>query len=167
MKTCLILLASLLLLPSKSLLSEQWKWQDGVIVHKTDGGYLYLFPYTQGRIAAPENPAGVINVGDTITVMYSLKLIGRAKTRFIGMDTSRATGVSPRLTVKKAQKAFGFFIRDTNQSVLDITIEPSFMQKIAKQSEKNMRDTIASQGNLNVTLSEKNKKVVIEGVTLD
>jgi hypothetical protein len=148
-------------------LADQWRWQDGVIIQKTNGGYIYLFPSTQGRIKGTINPAGVINVGQTITVMYSLKLIGRAKTRFIGMDATRTSGISPELTVAKASKAFGFFVRDTNQSTIEITIEPSFMQKIKNFEETKLHNIIASQGNLNVTLSEKKRKVMIKGVTLD
>lgn len=138
-----------------------------MIVQKTGNGYLYLFPATQGRIRGNVNPAGVINVGSTITVMYSLKLIGRAKTRFIGMDASRTSGVSPNLTVARATRSFGFFVRDTNQSTLSITIWPSFMQKIKNLEESKIRSTIATQGNLNVTLEEKKKKVMIQEVTLD
>lgn len=165
MKTWLILLAVVLL--HTQLKADRWTWKDGVIVQKTNGGYLYIFPSTHGRIRSVQNPAGVISVGSTITVMYSLRLIGRAKTRFIGMDTSRTSGISPNLTVARAGKAFGFFVRDTNQSTLEIAIEPSFMQKLARQTEKYTQESIASEGNLNVTLSEKKKKVVVSGVTLD
>ncbi len=99
--------------------------------------------------------------------MYSLKLIGHAKTRFIGMDASRATGISPSLTVAKAVKSFGFFVRDTNSPTLEIDIESSFMQKIRKLNEQELKTAIASQGNLNVTLSEQKKKIVITHVRLD
>ncbi len=168
MTTWRALLAGLLLLLNPlTLFCDQWKWQDGVIVQKTGNGYLYLFPATQGRIKGNENPAGVINVGDTITVMYSLHLIGHAKTRFIGLDASRATGISPNLTVAKTSKSFGFFVRDTNQSTIEIAIEPSFMEKIRKLEEKELKNSIANQGNLNVTLSEKKKKIVITHVRLD
>ncbi len=138
-----------------------------MIVKKVDNGYLYMFPSTQGRIKGNENPAGVINVGSTITVMYSLHLIGRAKTRFIGMDATKTTGISPNLTVAKTQKSFGFFVRDTNQSTLEIDIEPTFMQKIQKLTEQELHSAVASQGNLNVTLSERKKKIVITHVRLD
>ncbi len=126
-----------------------------------------MFPSTQGRIKGNENPAGVINVGDTITVMYSLHLIGHAKTRFIGMDATRATGIAPNLTVSKAGKSFGFFVRDTRQSQIEIDIEPTFMQKIQKLAESELHNAVASSGNLNVTLSEKNKVIVITHVRLD
>ncbi len=138
-----------------------------MIVQKTGNGYLYLFPAAHGRLQTHDNPAGVINVGDTITVMYSLKLIGEARTRFIGMDATRTTGISPNLTVTKATKSFGFFVRDTNQSTLEIDIAPSFMQKIKRLTEDQLKTQIASQGNLNVTLSEKHKKTVITHVRLD
>ena len=170
MKTCLKLLAVLVLLNpllSQNLKADQWRWQDGVIIKKTGGGYLYLFPATQGRIKSNQNPAGVINVGETITVMYSLQLIGRAKTRFIGMDATRTSGISPNLTVAKMSKSFGFFVRDTNSSTIEIAIEPSFMQKIRKLTEKELRTAVASQGNLDVTLAEKKKQIVITHVRLD
>lgn len=168
MRTWLKLLAGLLpLLIPLHLKADQWKWQDGVLVQKTGNGYLYLFPSTQGRIKGNETPAGVINVGDTITVMYSLHLIDRAKTRFIGMDATRSKGISPSLTVTKAQKSFGFFVRDTNSPTLEIDIESSFMQKLQSLKEKELKTVIAAHGNLNVTLAEKRKKIVITHVRLD
>ncbi len=170
MKTWLKLLAGLLLLNQflhQSLKADQWRLQDGVIVQKTGNGYLYLFPATHGRLKTTANPAGVINVGDTITVMYSLKLIGAAKTRFIGMDATRTSGIAPHLTVTKADKSFGFFVRDTNQTELEIAIEPSFMQKIKRLTESELKTEIASQGNLNVTLAEKKNRIVITHVRLD
>ena len=170
MKQWLKLLVGLLLLslliPSQSK-ADQWRTQDGVIIQKTGGGYLYIFPANKGRLKGEDNPAGVINVGQTITVMYSLKLIGDAKTRFIGMDATRTAGISPNLTVTKAQESFGFFVRDTNQSTLEIDIASSFMDKIKKLTEQELKTKIASQGNLNVTLSEKKKKIVITHVRLD
>lgn len=168
MRTWLKLLAGLLLLATPfPLKADQWKTQDGVIIQKTGGGYLYIFPANVGRLKGIENPAGVINVGQTITVMYSLHLIGNAKTRFIGMDASRTAGIAPNLTVTKAQKSFGFFVRDTNQSTLEIDIASSFMDKMRKLTEQELKTEIASQGNLNVTLSEKKKKIVITHVRLD
>ena len=167
MRTWQIVVAVLLLLPHPISRAERPRWQDGVIIQRTDRGYLYLFPATQGRIKGNANPAGVINVGETITVMYSLRLIGRARTRFIGVDATLSPGVSPRLKVTKAMRAFGFFVRDTNQATLDITIERSFMRKLEKATTEQSHNAVATQGNLNVSLKKQDGKVVISGVTLD
>ena len=138
--------------------------QPDVIVHKVGRGYLYVFPHTISNV----NPAGVINVGSTITVMYSLRLIGTARARFIAMDATRTRGITPNLTVMKhTTKSFGFFIRDTNQKVLDIAIDPSFMRKIEKLNEKQIVNAVAAQGNLNVLLRERGNTIIIERVSLE
>lgn len=136
-------------------------------MQRTGGGYLYIFPATQGRTKGNDNPSGVITVGNSITVAYSLRLVGHSKARFIGLDSTRTAGISPNLFVVKASRAFGFFVRDANQTTLDVVIEPSFMAKLAKATVREAQRAVASEGNLSVTLTEKDRKIVIWRVVLD
>ena len=166
MKTWLTLLLSLLL--ANTLIAQpSLKWQDGVLIQKVGQSIIYIFPSTEGRVTAIENPAGVITIGSTITISYALKVVSIGKARFIGLDASAITAkaleaANPRLKVVKADKLFGFLLRDTKVPTLEIHIAPSFMENKVTQEEK-----IVRQGNLSVTIGQVNGQLKILNAWLD
>lgn len=112
---------------------------------------MFIFPVTQGRIATSDNPAGTIRIGQTITVAYALKLIRSGRARFIGVDASKlpTTDLKMTMRVQQASQAFGFIVKDTRQPNLNISISPTFMDKV----KDNFRETVARSGNLSITLA--------------
>lgn len=136
--------------------------QDGVIIQKTGSSYLFIFPTSKGSIRATANPAGKIMVGNTVEVMYSLKLAGSA--RFINVE-GRAE-LRPKLEVK-SMPVLGFLIKDTRKPQIDITISPKFMAKVREIDPKTLREKVATQGNLNVTISYQHGGYTINNVVLD
>ena len=131
---------------------------------------MFVFPSSQGKLLVSDNPAGKISIGDTITISYALKIARSGKVRFIGVDGS---SLSPSavanlrivLKVESSQKYFGFFVRDTRQPNLDISINPSFMAKV--KTKNGLREKIAQQGNLNVVLAPVKGGYKIISVVLD
>ncbi len=131
-----------------------------MIIKKVGTSYIFVFPSAQGRIATIENPAGKITIGKTITVIYALKIIGKA--RFIGVDNS---SIPPELTAAQSSKLFGFMVRDSRQPNLDIRINPSFMAKL--ETAKQVQGKMARQGNLNLVLATDDHGIKIVSVILD
>jgi hypothetical protein len=139
-----------LILPLSSALAAP-RWLDGVMIQKKGSDYIYIFPATRTRMSVQRNPAGEISIGRTISVMYSLKVMGRS--RFIGLDASflsakQQAELSPRLSVIEASKTFGFMVRDSIQPMMHIHIEPSFME--GRVSTEPLQQKIAREGNLTV-----------------
>jgi len=129
------------------------RWQDGVMVQHKGADYIYVFPATRTRMSVSRNPAGEITISRSISVMYSLKVMGR--NRFIGLSTSFLSGeqqtkFNPRLSTTEASKAAGFMVRDSIQPMMHIHIEPSFMAN--RVSTETLQQTIARQGNLTVIM---------------
>lgn len=144
-------------------------WQDGVLIDKVGSGYIYIFPSTQGRVKANDEPAGKIQVGDTITVMYALKVIRSGKARFIALDGSKIPPseldkLKPRLSVVQMDKQFGFLVKDKTSPKLNVYISPSFMAE--KTSREGLKDKVARGGNLNVLIGGDGKLKVLK-VILD
>ncbi len=131
-----------------------------MIIKKVGASYIYVFPSAQGRIKSTDNPAGKIEIGKTVTVIYALKIMGKA--RFIGLDGST---ISPKLTVAQSDKLFGFMVRDSKQSDINISINPTFMSKLERVSD--VQEKMARQGNLSVTLAPVDHGVKIISVVLD
>ena len=138
-----------------------------VKVQKVGNSYLFLFPATQGRTVAKENPAGKIAVGKTISVAYALKVMG-GKSRFILLDGTKAGELMPKLSTEQVDKLFGFQVKDTKQPLLNVYIDPSFMQKAPPDSKALLEgERVAREGNLDVIIGKEGKDYKIIAVRLN
>ena len=138
-----------------------------VITQKVGNSYIFIFPATQGRITATETPAGRIDIGTTITVMYGLK-VSKGRSRFILMDGTKTEGITPKLTMQHTDKLFGFKVKDVNQPLLHIYIDPSFMEKMPPDSKDKLEgEKPAREGNLDVIIEKKGKDYRIKEVRLN
>jgi hypothetical protein len=127
---------------------------------------MIIFPSSQGRLITSDNPAGMIKIGQTITVAYALKLIRTGRARFVGVDASKlpsADNLKIQVTIQQAPKPFGFIVKDTRQPKLDITINPKFMAKV----KGNLQEAVVQQGNLNITLASVPGGFKIISIVLD
>lgn len=142
-----------------------------VIVKRIGDSYMFVFPAPRGRfILANTNPAGEIFIGKTVSVAYALKIIQGGKARFVSVDGSKIPhDVIDRLrialAVRRAGKFFGFFVHDSRQPNLNISISPSFMKNAA--NKVSMGEQIARSGNLSVTLAPAGNGVKVLKVILD
>ncbi len=119
--------------------------KNGVMVQKTGSETLFVFP------PAVRNPSGRITVGRTIEVMYVINVQG-SNARFIAMDAGTVHKFSPSLLVENKQApAMGFFIKDTNQKMLDVHISPKFTHEI---NRKSVQQKIGREGNLKVSFGK-------------
>jgi len=136
----------LLILPL-SVAAAAPRWQDGVMIQRKGSDYIYVFPVH----ISVRNPTGEITLSHSISVMYSLKMMG--KSRFIGLSASLLPAehkIAPRLTITEGSKASGFMVRDSIQPMMHINIEPSFMA--GRVSTESLQHKIAREGNLTVIL---------------
>jgi len=163
MRTCARLTALLIAL-SATIHAKEWTLESGVIVQQIGNSYLFVFPSNKGRIRGIAEPAGKIQVGSTISVVYSLKIMGGGKARFIGFDASPAsTDPKPKLSVEQAYQTFGFLVKDANNPKLDVHVDPEF----AKKAGKTLRgEKVAAHGNLYVTLGRNDGTLKITRVDL-
>lgn len=144
---------------------------DSVIVKRIGQTYLFVFPSAMGRFAgASQNPAGKLEIGQTVTIEYALKIIKGGKARFIGVDGSQLSSAAidamrVKLSVEPKSETFGFIVRDSKQPVLHVHINPSFMAE--KRSKAEVKEKIAREGNLNVILQRDKDGVKILKVYLD
>lgn len=121
-----------------------------------------MFPASQGKLFVPDNPAGKISIGETITLRYALKIEG-GKARFIGVDASplsKTVAGNLRVVLKPepSPALFGFLVVDMNQPNLNFHIvNPS----------RRARENIARHGNLNVTLTPVKNGYKISSLTID
>jgi len=160
MRICAILIA--LILP---LHAESWRMQGGVIINKVGNSYIFVFPSTEGRITGIAEPAGKIKVGKTITVVYSLKIIGGGRARFIGFNATQAhTDPKPTLSIEEGYKTFGFAVKDANNPNLDIHIDPEFAKKVGASLRG---EKVAKQGNLYVTIGKGKDTLKVVRVDLN
>jgi hypothetical protein len=133
-------------------LAARPQWQDGVMVQKKGSSYIFIFP-TNRLMTPSQNLAGEITIGNSIAVIYALKVLRSSRTRFIGLDGSTLSAeefakLKPRLSTTNASNTFGFMVRDSIQPTMNIYIEPSFMA--GKIDTQPLEQRIARQGNLTV-----------------
>lgn len=145
----------LLLVAISTISAEPVQMQNGVIIHKVGNAYLFIFPASQGRLKATDNPAGIIEIGKSIKVMYALKIINKGKARFIGLDGSTLSPklqkqLKPVLKTQNMNELFGFLVKDTNQPLLHMHIKPGFMDKASEVTQEDIKEKMARQGNLTV-----------------
>lgn len=141
--------------------------QDNVLIKKVGDSYIFIFPSTQGRIKGNSRPAGRIDIGKTITVKYAFEVIGTGKSRFILIDATKDGGITPKLTVEQADKLFGFMLRDSNNKQVDIHIDPSFMQKVPKNTKSALQKEMVREGNLDVVIERKGDTYTIKEARLN
>jgi hypothetical protein len=152
----------LLLVPAYG---DQWKWNDGVIVQKVGPEFMFVFPSPKGRITAIATPSGKIQIGNTITIKYSLKITQLNRARFISLDASKlpikSQDIAPNLTIdNKNDVIFGFLVKDTGQGQLDIFIDPKFAENISQLAQNRLKliqQKIGHEGNLNVIMGPGDK----------
>ena len=141
--------------------------QDNVLIRKVGDSYIFIFPSTQGRTKANSRPAGRIDLGKTITVKYAFEVIGGGKSRFILIDATKGAGIVPKLTVEQVDKLFGFMLKDLNNPQVDIHIDPSFMQKVPKQTQGQLQKEMVREGNLDVIIERKDNVYRIKEARLN
>jgi len=120
---------------------------------------MFVFPAPQGRFIGARNPAGVISIGQTITVAYALEIIGQGKARFIGVDAEGIPNLAVALKVQHSTKPYGFLVTDLRQPHLNISISPELKNKPIEE--------VARHGNLNLTLAPVEGGFKIVRMSLD
>jgi hypothetical protein len=130
--------------------------EEGVIVQKVGTAYMFVFPGENAQLHSVAEPKGIVQVGDTITILYWLRIYGD-QPRFIAMDAP--IKVRPQLfpVTKTGNKWLGgFLIRDSNQKQLDISISPKLWKQVrsvpTRKQLSELEKTMSKMANLSVTI---------------
>ena len=120
-----------------------------MIVRKIGQSWLFVFPASQGKLFVPDNPAGKISIGDTITLRYALKIEG-GKARFVVVDASplsKEVADNLRIVLKPepSKTVFGFLVVDTRQSNLEFSIKPANQENVSRHGNLSVM-LIAAKG---------------------
>lgn len=148
-----------MLFATSTIHADQWEWMNGVIAQKLGSQYVFVFPTSKGRIKAVATPTGKIQIGDNITILYALKVRGKARYIFLDSEKAQAT-LKPNLIVENKKETYGFLVRDTTQGNLKVYIDQNLIdigQVVQEKLNSIEKEKIARQGNLNVVLGKGDK----------
>ncbi len=145
-------------------LSNNAPASEGVLESRVGSTYMFVFP---GAVAEPK---GIVQVGDTITILYWLRISGK-KSRFIAMDGAWTVPAHFPIAQTGNKWAGGFMIRDTGQHQLDIKLAPRIWDKVKDVPNRDQLVALEKQmsrtANLRLTISGIKPHYKIVQVTID